>query len=202
MKSIKKAMYLAALGAAASSSSAWADWWTNQDQGPAVADGATRAVIRQQAGNTWEDWFWQGRRENLHYQCPSSGGTCTRTFIVAGAKTTGSTQGDRISTNMWSTNAVAGIYRRQYVRSLSTGSAWARTVSVRSGQTAQPVAVQARRWTQGAFNGAHFKIRTVPGGTFVNGRLVRYQYDWQWRDAATWTSNFAVGNPYFKVVFN
>jgi hypothetical protein len=198
MKNTTKAIYLAVLSATVCSSSAWAGWWTQKDQGRAISDGGTRVVIRQQAGNTFEDWFWQGRRDGMQFQCPPNRGNCTQRFEINSSKTTSTTKGFSIgATLLWNLQEVGAKYHRQFTRSTSTGTAWAQTVGIRSGQWAQPIAIQKRRWTKGAFNGAHFKLRTEED----RERRTLHYYEWQWRDAGTWTSNHSVGSPYYTTVY-
>jgi hypothetical protein len=191
-------MYLAVLGAAVCSSSAWAGWWSNQDFGAAKTDGGTRAVARQQ-GNKYSDWFWQGKNEGLQFRCPTNhpAATCRHTFNVNSSKSTSLSQGFRIGLEgKFKEQELSAAYNRQYSRTQTTGHGSTLIAQVSRGHYTQPVAVQERRWTKGVFHGAHFKTQTR-----VSGKNTNWYYDWAWRDFGSWTSYLGVGKPYYTVVY-
>jgi hypothetical protein len=204
-KNAKRAMYLAVLGAVVcSSSSAWAAWWSLQDHGPVKVDGGTRIMARSQAGNAWDQWFWQGKSEGMQFQCPRNNATptCTTRFELGTSRFTSTSHGFSIG----GTVGIAGQeltakYNREWTKSTSTGRGTNDLAHVSRGQFVQPVAVQKRRWTRGVFHGGHFKVQTLPKSTFVNGKLVRYQYNWTWKDVGNWTDNRAVGSPYYTFAY-
>jgi hypothetical protein len=205
MKNTTKAIYLAVLGAAVCASSAWAaPWWTKDNLGAAWPDRGTRALNRQQAGNTFQHWFWQGKNEGMQFRCPSNNPDpkCQHHLSITRSRSTSTTQGFTINAN-----GVSGLgilhaaFNAEHTRTRSTGMGLTNNVNVGRGEYAQPIAVQLRRWTRGAFHGAHFRLQALPRQTFVNGKLVQYQYDWAWRDFATYTYNQSVNYPYYTIVF-
>jgi hypothetical protein len=192
MKNVKSVMCLAVLGAAVCSSPAWAGFSSTTNYGTGKIDGGTRAIAKQQAGNTFITWFWQGKNENMQAWCPktSVAATCQVRFNIP-SKSTSFSQGLNIQAGGFNHGELTGVYNRQYSKTMSTrGSSM--SAQVRKGQYAQPVAVQGRRWTKGVFNGAHFK-------TGSRGRT--YNYEWAGRDFGSWTANHAAGNPYNTVVY-
>ncbi|KUN58958.1 hypothetical protein AQJ46_42590 [Streptomyces canus] len=113
----------------------------------------TKAVARQQAANTWQDWVWRGPEE----RCPwNAAANCSYTKAVS--KTTsyqwsiGMTIGGEAKKEPFT--AMASIVGG-YNRSSSTTMTYTSGVFYKPGQFARPISVVERRWRSGDFVGAY-----------------------------------------------
>lgn len=145
----------------------------------------TRAVARQQAHNTWEDWVWRGPT----YRCPWNVPKCT--YAWQQSKTTswqwsvGLTIGGQSNPATKLAQLTAG-----YQRSGSTTTAYTFSVDLNPGQYAQPIQVVQRRWRQGDFVGA-WRL----GGTCRKDGRNLNEYTWDGNHRwGTWQHNIRVND--------
>ncbi|WP_329276579.1 hypothetical protein [Streptomyces sp. NBC_01451] len=126
----------------------------------------TRAITRQRAGNTWDDWVWRG----TEFQCPR-GRTCEYAWEKSKTTTTGWAIGGGTDlgnasspSKKWYNTVVSFVGGYQKTTQLTTAFTW--TVHLNGGDVAQPVQVAVRRWTQGDFAGGWVRTnRGCQGGT-------------------------------------
>ncbi|GAB2889516.1 hypothetical protein GCM10027074_67340 [Streptomyces deserti] len=160
--------------------------WTCWDQ--SYTDGAqvvpyntgkykTRAVTRQQARNTWDDWIWRGPIKI----CPAAGRECKYSHERTESTTSGWSIGGGFDLGNASSpskkwyNVVASLVGG-YGRSttVTTNFNWEVTVGPRD--KVQPVQVVVRRWTQGDWVGGF--VRT--GGSCSTGPRGGYGTRYEW----------------------
>ncbi|MFJ2112524.1 MULTISPECIES: hypothetical protein [unclassified Streptomyces] len=153
-------------------------------------DDKTTAVGTQQAGNTWQDWVWRGDT----FKCPTNVPSCS--YAWQKSQTTGWQWSAGLSIkvpNFFGSDL--GSLTPSYGRNGSTTTSFTFTVNLKPGQSAQPIQVVERRWTQGVYKG----IYKANGKTCLvspsnpNGKAFRY--DWypneQW---GSWTTNLRVND--------
>ncbi|MCQ9184585.1 hypothetical protein KMT30_37210 [Streptomyces sp. IBSBF 2953] len=146
----------------------------------------TRAITRQQARNTWDDWVWRGEK----VVCSRNSDPCSHSWDTSVSKTTGWAIGGGISLGNASSpsgkwfNTVASLtvgYQKTttITKSISIG------VTVPPGHTAQQVIIAVRRWTQGNY----------AGGWVRTNRGCRSGTTYEWNGNAkfgNWTRNVFV----------
>ncbi|MGJ5894595.1 hypothetical protein ACSCBZ_21925 [Streptomyces niveiscabiei] len=112
----------------------------------------TRAITRQQAGNTWDDWVWRGEK----VECSRSAISCPHSWTQSQTVTTGWAVGGGINLGNSSSpskkwyNALASV-TGGYQKTTEISKTTTIGVTVRPGHTAQEVIVAVRRWTQGDY---------------------------------------------------
>jgi hypothetical protein len=162
------------------------------NQGATYLSGdSTKAVTVQQAANTWSDWVWRG----TEFLCPSQGEQLCRYDYTKSHTTTTAWTGS-ISVEAGPISATPGYEHYNSYTDSETFS-----VTLNPGQTAQPIQIVNRRWTQGNFEGAYVKQgatcsaytssdprhpgQSVPGVMYVWNPTVRW---------GNWTENQAVNS--------
>ncbi len=135
----------------------------------------TRAITRQQAGNTWDDWVWRGEK----VECSRSAISCPHSWTQSQTVTTGWAVGGGINLGNSSSpskkwyNALASV-TGGYQKTTEISKTTTIGVTVRPGHTAQEVIVAVRRWTQGDYAGGWVRTnRGCQSGTTYewNGNL-------------------------------
>ncbi|MEU0779197.1 hypothetical protein ABZ327_36360 [Streptomyces sp. NPDC006135] len=122
----------------------------------------TRAITLQRARNTWDDWVWRGTKA----QCARDGNPCpyswseSETVNTGWAVGGGTDLGNSSSPSKKWYNVVLPLvvgYQKttEISKNVSIG------VTAKPGQTAQPVMIAVRRWTQGNWAGGW--VRTNRG---------------------------------------
>lgn len=163
---------------------------TNQESDGAQivpANGAgylSRAVVRQRAKGTWQDFIWRGELK----PCPK-GGTkqCELTWGVNKITTSGWSIGGAVGlgnasspSKKWYNMVLAFLPSYQKITTVETNFNWA--VTVLPGHTAQPVQVVTRRRVQGDFVGGWSRT----GSGCPNGKTYQWQPNLRW---GNWTEN-------------
>lgn len=186
MKIVKQTAVAAAL--LCSVGSTWAWWGTNTYQGEVVADGGTRLVTDQRSGNTWDDWVWRGKSENIVQSCDRNSKGCTlswnRTKTTSYAHTTGWAVEGGFGFPIKSLGITVGAeYQRQQTWTQTQSETFDMRTEMKPGQWAQPVIIAVRRWQKGHFYGGHFAD--------ANSRTNKYNYtyNWAWRNYGSWQGN-------------
>ncbi|MFF6786444.1 hypothetical protein [Streptomyces sp. NPDC012510] len=131
----------------------------------------TKAVPRQQARKTWEDWVWRGPIERCSW---SAAQNCTYNKSIS--KTTsyewsiGLTLGGDAKKEPFTRMAslVGGFGRSSSTSITYTSGTW-----YKPGQFAQPISVVERRWRSGDFVGAMVRTPT----DYCSGKVRSYTYD-------------------------
>ncbi|MFC8672545.1 hypothetical protein ACFUEN_07710 [Streptomyces griseorubiginosus] len=166
-----------------------ADDYSDQAQYVPMNDGSmqTRSIGINSASNTWDDWIWRG---DLRV-CSRSAQSCTLSWNIEKSSSSGwaagatATLGNASSPSKKWYNFVLGLIPN-YSKSTSITTNFDWSTTIRPGQTAQPVQVVVRRWTQGQYQGAYVK-----GGACTLGLgNAGHQYTWngnlKW---GHWTAN-------------
>jgi hypothetical protein len=163
--------------------------WTG---GPYVRKGdTTRAEIKQQAHNTWQDYVW--RSSDIYFCDWGSAGPCPYTW----AKT-------KSVTWQWSVGVILGGQNNpttallqllpSFGRSTTSTVSFSSGVTVPRGKHAQALHVVVRRWRKGDFVGA-FRLTgkqcTVRNQGVPNFAGREYYWDGNYR-WGSWSDNIAV----------
>ncbi|MGW0705128.1 hypothetical protein ACWD4G_03985 [Streptomyces sp. NPDC002643] len=142
----------------------------------------TRAITRQRAGNTWDDWVWRG----TEFVCPR-GRTCEYSWehsksTVTGWAIGGGTDAGNASSpsKKWYNVVLSLVGGYQKTTQINTTFGW--KVNLNGGDVAHPVQIAVRRWTQGDFSGGWVRTnRGCQGGTV---------YEWNGNTRfGNWTRN-------------
>lgn len=170
--------------------STWAWWGTWNYQGDVVADGGTRIITTQRAGNTWDDWTWRGKSENIVQSCDRNSKGCSLTWgkskTTSYAHTTGWAVEGGFGFPIKSLGlSVGGEFQRQQTWTQSQAENFDMRTEMKPGQWAQPVIVAVRRWQRGNFYGGHFLDLPIISRSNKWG----YTYEWAWKNFGGWKGN-------------
>jgi hypothetical protein len=208
VKSLAGVIALAALLTSQSASAFDKRSYYNLGSPHAAGDAGTVHVVDQQAGNTWQDWFWRGKDHGFNYQCPWNNGkeTCSVSWNVTethgttigfgGGINPGGNSANWFKLVQWSLGA---SFNFDYNRTQSTSMALNQGVDVRRGQWAEPVFIQVRRWQRGHFKNGWVETHYSPGyhGHDGSGDPAVWTYTWTGNITyGGWETNTAQGRPY------
>jgi hypothetical protein len=130
----------------------------------------TYGEVLQQAGNTWQDWIWEGPT----FQCPSEVTSCTYAWGHSNTTSYSVEVGLSIPD-------VAGVsFVPSYEVTHSTTTSFTYTVYMKPGQYAQPVQIVDRRWRQGDIVGAWVNSYQTCAAWEDTG------YIYNWNGGASW----------------
>ncbi|QOV33193.1 hypothetical protein IM697_23375 [Streptomyces ferrugineus] len=147
----------------------------------------TKAVPRQQANKTWQDWVWRGPVEQCPWNAPQN---CT--YSKAITKTTsyewsvGLTMGGEAKREPFS--AMASLVGG-YGRSGSTSMTYTSGIWYRPGQFAQPISVVERRWRSGDFVGGFVRTPEYDNVCRNGNKGYRWDANKRW---GSWSDNVKV----------
>lgn len=185
MKKITRTvLIIGAMMAASSAFSAEKLLWYN---GKVYANGGSQLPADQQANNTWDDWVWRGKWENIVQFCASNSKGCS--FTWGTSKSTSYSNmtgwsfegGFGVSRPDMAEASITAAVKKEQAYTVGQSENFDMRTDLRPGQWAQPVMVAVRRWKKGHFYGGHFYRNKDNGGLYV--------YDWKWQNYGTWQGN-------------
>lgn len=165
--------------------------WIRNDVGQVIPGGGTYALGADlKAANTWDDWYWNGKNNNMAMFCSKYAMDCSYTLGRTVTTSYDHLRNTAVSAGLGiSLSGFSAQYQyattKAHQKSHSSTDTFNNGVTFGPGMYCNPVKVAVRRWKRGSFNGAWFRTGWISGGG--NNTV----YDWLWKKHGYWTANVA-----------